>query len=77
MIKIMVVDKGIGINAQNLKKILNPDIFFTTFGTKNEKGSGLGISLVQSFVKLNKGKFGIESEIGIGSTFYFTLPLVE
>ncbi|MCF6242209.1 MAG: tetratricopeptide repeat-containing sensor histidine kinase [Bacteroidales bacterium] len=77
MIKIMVVDTGLGLTAQNIKKILNPAIFFTTFGTKNEKGSGLGISLVQSFVKLNKGKFGIESEIGVGSTFFFTLPLAK
>lgn len=77
MIKLMMIDTGIGIKAQNLKKILNTEIFFTTFGTKNEKGSGLGISLVQNFVKLNKGKFGIESEVGVGSTFYFTLPLAE
>lgn len=74
-IKIMVSDTGVGIEPHNITKILNKDSFYTTYGTNNEKGSGLGLVLCQNFIKMNKGKLGIESVVGKGSTFYFSLPM--
>ena len=73
-IQATVTDSGIGISKENIAKILSDGEFYSTYGTNDEKGSGLGLQLVRSFIKLNKGTFKIESEEGKGSTFSFTLP---
>ncbi len=74
-VKIMVSDTGVGIEAQSINKILSPETFFTTTGTRNEMGTGLGLAITQNFLETNYGSFGIKSVVGSGSTFYFTLPL--
>ena len=74
-ILISVKDEGIGISSENIKKIFNSNENFTTFGTGNEKGSGLGLMLCQEFIKKHGGEIWIESELGKGSDFKFTLPL--
>lgn len=71
---ISVKDNGQGIKKENQGKILQDDTHFTSYGTKNEKGSGFGLLLCRDFVKINKGKIGFESEEGKGTTFFFTLP---
>jgi signal transduction histidine kinase len=58
---ITVKDTGIGIKKENIPKILSNTQFFTTFGTKNEKGTGLGLKLCKKFIALNKGTFKIKS----------------
>lgn len=73
-VTISVTDNGQGIKKELQTKLLKDDEHITTYGTKNEKGSGLGLLLCRDFVKLNKGKFWFESEEGKGTTFYFTLP---
>ncbi len=72
-LEICVFDTGIGIKEEVLKKILNNESV-TTFGTQSEKGSGLGLLLCKEFIEKNGGKFWIESNVGEGSYFYFTLP---
>ncbi len=72
-IKINVTDNGVGINKENLEKI-NSQQEFTTIGSKDEKGTGLGLTLCKDFIKVNKGEFGIESQENIGTTVWFTLP---
>ncbi|MCO5251102.1 MAG: HAMP domain-containing histidine kinase [Candidatus Kapabacteria bacterium] len=74
---IMVADTGIGISEQDMKKLFNLENSFSTNGTKDEKGTGLGLILCRDFVSLHKGKIWVESQLGKGSTFYFTIPLAK
>ncbi|MBI9039038.1 MAG: hypothetical protein JEY97_12965 [Bacteroidales bacterium] len=73
-VEVSISDTGIGIPEANLKKLFDPDNNISTKGTDNESGTGLGLSLVHEFVSINKGKIWVSSEVGKGSTFYFTLP---
>lgn len=74
--KISIADNGIGISEsdqQNLFKIgSNP----SKIGTQQEHGTGLGLILCHDFVKKNGGEIGVESKIGQGSTFWFTIPKI-
>ena len=74
---ISVRDFGTGISEENLPKLLNPEIHHTTYGTKNEEGSGLGLQLVQDLTRRNGGELTIESALGEGSTFTFTIAKVQ
>ena len=71
---IQVEDTGVGISSENIKKILNPSILFTTRGTNNEKGTGLGLAMCKEFVEKNGGTFEVRSEDGKGSRFIISLP---
>jgi signal transduction histidine kinase len=74
MVETSISDSGIGINDNDLDKIFMLDGSFTTKGTSNESGTGLGLLLCKEFVEKNNGKIWVESEKGKGSTFFFTLP---
>ena len=73
-IKISVSDNGVGIKQNKIEKLFQPEVNTSTPGTRNEKGSGLGLILCKEFVEINKGKIIVESEFGKGSKFIFTLP---
>lgn len=70
-----IKDEGIGMSAEDLGKLFKQEIIHSTYGTKNEKGAGLGLLLSKEFVELNKGKFQIDSEKGEGTIVSFTLLL--
>jgi len=70
---VSVADDGLGISNENQAKVFNFEDF-STYGTSNEKGMGLGLLLCKDFVQRNGGKIWFESELEKGSTFYFTLP---
>jgi signal transduction histidine kinase len=72
---ISVEDEGIGISDENIKKIFDINSHFTSSGTNNEKGSGLGFLICQEFIKKHDGEIWIESKEGIGSLFSFTIPV--
>ncbi|WP_066632250.1 ATP-binding protein [Labilibacter marinus] len=74
-IKIKVRDEGVGISADIQEKIMGNKGLYTSPGTQNEKGTGFGIKLCQNYIDLNKGEFGLHSEPGQGSEFYFTFPI--
>lgn len=74
---ISVKDDGVGMAAEYLEKIFKIDEHHTTIGTNNEEGSGLGLMLCKEFIEKNGGKIWAESELGRGSTFSFTLPVVS
>lgn len=73
-VEIEIKDTGVGIPEENLTKILSDNEYFTTRGTSNENGSGLGLKLCKNFIQQNKGILYIESVKGTGTTFRFTLP---
>lgn len=73
-IQISISDTGRGISKENIAKILSEDKFYTSRGTNNEKGSGLGLKLCKNFIKKNDGTFNIESVVGKGSSFIINLP---
>lgn len=68
-----VQDFGVGIAEENIPKLLNPKTHFTTYGTNNEEGSGLGLQLCQDLAQRNGGDIFIHSKLGEGSTFSFTV----
>lgn len=74
MIITNVIDSGCGINEEDQQKLLHTDTHFSTFGTNNEEGSGLGLLLCQDFVTKNGGNLWFTSKKGVGSTFSFSLP---
>lgn len=71
---ITVADNGIGIAEENQPNIWNLNGKFTTIGTANEKGTGLGLILCKEFVEKHNGKIWVESQLGIGTKFKFTIP---
>ena len=72
--KCYVSDNGVGMDEQLLKKLFRIDQHVTTKGTNKETGTGLGLILCKEFVEMHGGRIWVESELGNGSTFYFTLP---
>ncbi|MFS3039008.1 response regulator [Bacteroides nordii] len=75
MAVVSVKDSGCGIDEENQKKLLHTDTHFSTFGTNNEEGSGLGLLLCQDFVIKNGGRLWFTSVKGEGSIFSFSIPL--
>ncbi len=69
-----VHDNGAGISKEKQKLLFKTDTHFTSFGTGNEEGSGLGLLLCNEFVKRNGGNLSFTSEEGKGSTFSFDIP---
>ena len=74
VIQFSVTDSGVGMSVETLNKLFKIDIQVTTKGTAGEKGTGLGLLLCKEFVEMHGGRIWVESELGNGSTFYFTLP---
>ena len=72
-VEVSVQDTGIGIEPEKISILFNFGSKFTTDGTAGEKGTGLGLPLCKEFVERNEGKIRVESELGKGSKFTFTL----
>ena len=76
-IQFYVKDTGIGIPQAMCEKIFERFIQTEQTSTKNYEGAGLGLAISKGLVELLEGKIWIESEIGKGSTFFFTLPYAQ
>jgi len=72
-VEVFVQDTGTGMTEETIKQI-NANNYFTTKGTANEAGTGLGLMLCKEFLAKNGGRMFVESEAGKGSVFSFTLP---
>ena len=73
-VEICIVDNGIGIEPDLLKKIFKIETRHSTTGTANESGTGLGLLLCKELAEKNGGNISIESTVGVGTTIYLSLP---
>ncbi len=73
-VEVTIEDNGVGINKQDINKLFRMDVHFTTRGTEDEKGTGLGLIIAKEFIEKNGGKIRAESELNKGTKFIFTLP---
>lgn len=76
-IEISVKDNGVGMTQNVIDSLFKKENNVRSFGTKGEKGTGLGLVLCKEFIERNKGKLQIESQSGTGSTFTFSIPTKE
>jgi signal transduction histidine kinase len=74
-VSISVHDSGVGMNQEQIDNLFILTDKSSTYGTKGEKGIGLGLQLVNEFTKLNKGKVEVTSKEGEGTTFNVSLPV--
>ena len=73
-VTISVSDNGVGIKTEEMVKMFDISQVLTTKGTAKETGTGLGLLLCKEFVEKHGGVIWVDSEVGKGSTFKFTLP---
>ena len=75
-LRIVVIDTGIGISADNIKKIFQPFMQVDSALNRQFNGTGLGLVLVKQIVELHGGSVKLTSELGVGSCFTLMLPCV-
>jgi PAS domain S-box-containing protein len=75
--RVSITDDGIGMSKSVAKKIFRLDTHHSTPGTANESGTGLGLILCKELAEKNKGDIWVKSQIDVGTTFTFTIPLKE
>ena len=74
-VQIGVADRGIGIQPEHLEHVFDRFYQVDSASTRKVGGSGLGLSICKAIVEAHKGHIWVESQAGVGSSFYFTLPL--
>jgi PAS domain S-box-containing protein len=74
-IQITVWDTGIGIAKEDIRKLFQPFQQLESIFTKKAQGTGLGLNLSKKLVELQGGRIWVESELGKGSKFSFTIPI--
>ncbi len=72
-----VVDYGVGIAAEDLENIWQRYYKVDKIHRRSSSGSGLGLSIVREILDLHGARYGVQSKLGMGSTFWFELPLYE
>ena len=75
MLRYRVADTGIGIAPEHIDAVFAEFQQVDATTTREFVGTGLGLSITKKFVELHGGRIWVESELGRGSTFYFTIPL--
>ena len=71
-IAVQVIDTGVGIDPDNLTRVF--ERFYKADRSRQESGTGLGLAVVKHTVEAHGGSFGVDSELGKGSTFWFRIP---
>jgi CheY-like chemotaxis protein/two-component sensor histidine kinase len=75
MVVVSVADTGPGIASEDIDQIFEPFCQGTSQYWRDKSGSGLGLSICRQFVRLHNGRIWLESELDVGTTFYFELPI--
>ncbi len=73
-VRVSVADNGVGIPPEDLSDIFDKYAQARSRATRSEKGTGLGLYITRQLVELHGGKIEVQSEVGCGSTFSFTIP---
>lgn len=73
--EISVSDNGVGISPESISNLFCLSENVSSKGTENEKGTGLGLILCKEFIEKHNGKLRVESKLGKGTSFVFTLPV--
>jgi Signal transduction histidine kinase len=73
-VEIRVSDTGVGISSDKVNRLFKIEESFTTVGTNEETGTGLGLVLCNDFVKQHRGNIVVESKVNAGTTFVITIP---
>jgi signal transduction histidine kinase len=76
-VKVWVADQGIGIPQEAIPSLFKKFFRVDNRDTKSIGGTGLGLALVREIVKAHGGYVWVESQVGVGTTFFFTLPISE
>ncbi len=76
-IMITVSDTGVGMGVKTTNQLFKISEKVSTPGTEKEKGTGFGLLLCKEFVEKHGGRIWVESELGKGSDFKFTLPIIS
>jgi signal transduction histidine kinase/ligand-binding sensor domain-containing protein len=71
---VKITDSGVGIIPEKSASLFHFSNAKSSFGTRGESGTGLGLIICKEFIERHSGTIAVESEIGKGSTFYFTIP---
>lgn len=77
MLEVCISDTRMGISPDKIPYLFKNAQDISTSGTLGEKGTGLGLALCKELIEKQGGTFWVESMVGKGSTFYFTLQPVE
>jgi two-component system, sensor histidine kinase and response regulator len=75
-VKVSIADNGIGMSLDVIQRIFINDEHFSSSGTGNEQGTGLGLMLVKDFVKKNNARIDVNSQPGTGTTFTVEIPKI-
>ena len=75
-VEVLVQDNGVGIEREDIQYLFNIDKKVQQEGTNKESGTGLGLIIVKDLVEKNKGTIRVESNINVGTSVYFDLPLI-
>lgn len=73
---IAISDNGVGIDEKSVNKLFNLDSNFSTKGTENEPGTGLGLIICKEYIDKMSGTIGVKSELNKGTEFIISLPYV-
>ncbi len=76
-VQIIVSDSGVGLSQDDIDKLFRIEIHHISIGTNKETGTGIGLILCKELVEKHGGKIWVESELGVGSKFMFSLPIIN
>ena len=75
MMIVQIKDTGVGMSKEIQDSLFAPQVNSLSKAVEENKGAGIGLLLVKGFLEKNDGRIWVESELGKGSSFYFTLPI--